>query len=84
MNDDFQHLVSILQWAANLPLVPVTGAGRMITVNEARAALLETLAEEMELHLHQVVREYDRNSEFKRRIDLAALSISAPTSQTIH
>jgi hypothetical protein len=22
MNDDFQHLVSILQWAANLPLTP--------------------------------------------------------------
>jgi hypothetical protein len=35
----------------------------MITVNEARAALLETLAEETELSLYQVVREYNRKAE---------------------
>jgi hypothetical protein len=31
-----------------------------------------------------MVREYNRNPEFKRRIDVAALSMSGPTNHTIH
>jgi hypothetical protein len=55
-----------------------------VTFNDARAGLLETMAEEMGESLLTMVREYNRNPEFKRRIDVAALSMSGPTNNTIH
>ena len=53
-------------------------------VNAVRAALLETLAEELETTLLEVVKIYNRQPEFKRRIDLAALNMSCPISNSIH
>jgi hypothetical protein len=55
-----------------------------ITFNEARHELLEAVAEDMETSLLTIVREYNHNDEFKRRIDMAALNISSPTSNSIH
>ena len=52
--------------------------------NEARQDLLEALAHEEGTSLLSVVREYNNNHEFKRRIDLAALNMSCPTSLSIH
>jgi hypothetical protein len=46
-----------------------------VSFNEARHGLLLTLAEEEGVTLYAMVREYNHNSEFKRRIDLAALNI---------
>ena len=52
--------------------------------NEARLDLLEAFVAELGVTLLAVVHEYNSNAEFKRRIDLAALNMSAPTSQSIH
>ena len=52
--------------------------------NEARAFLLETLAREMNLTFSAVQREYESNDELRRRIDLAALDVTSPGSQSIH
>jgi hypothetical protein len=52
--------------------------------NEVRLNLLEAFVAELGLTMLQVVQEYNHNSEFKRRIDLAAFSMSMPTSQAIH
>jgi len=55
-----------------------------ITFNEARHGLLEALAADLETSLLTIVREYNHNDEFKRRIDIAALNISCPISNSIH
>ena len=55
-----------------------------VTFNEARHGLLTALAQEEGWTLLTAVREYNRNYEFRRRIDITALSMCAPTSETIH
>jgi hypothetical protein len=55
-----------------------------LTFDDARLGLLEAFVSELGVTLLQVVQEYNHNSEFKRRVDIAALSMSFPTSQTIH
>jgi hypothetical protein len=55
-----------------------------VSFNEARHGLLEALAEQEGLTLPAVVREYNRNAEFKSRIDIAAMSMSVPISQSMH
>jgi hypothetical protein len=55
-----------------------------VSFNEARHGLLLTLAEEEGVTLYAMVREYNHNSEFKRRVDVAALNMSCPTSQALH
>jgi hypothetical protein len=58
-----------------------------LTFNEARHGLLEILAEDLETTLFKVVREYNHNEEFRRRIvgglvpvlrNLAVHSLIAP------
>jgi hypothetical protein len=49
---------------------------------DARNALLELLAEETEMSFREVVRQYNSGGELRRRIDIAALFISA--TGTIH
>lgn len=44
----------------------------------------EAIAEDMGWTLLEVVREYNHNPEFKRRIELTALNMSCPTSKAIH
>jgi hypothetical protein len=46
--------------------------------------LLEAFVAEMNVPLFEVIKLYERNPEFKRRIDLAALSLLHPQSETIH
>lgn len=55
-----------------------------VTFNDARRGLLQAMAEQEGLDLLALVREYNRNAEFKRRIDLAALSLISPTPQAVH
>ena len=55
-----------------------------VTFSDARHGLLAALAQEEGVTLLTAVQEYNRNYEFKRRIDLAALQLSSPTSQAIH
>ena len=57
---------------------------RVPSFNEARACLLEALALEMNLTFSAVQREYESNHELRRRIDLAALDVTSPGSQSIH
>ena len=52
--------------------------------NEARLSLIEAFVSELGVTLLAVVQEYNRNAEFKRRIDLAALNLSCPASHAIH
>jgi hypothetical protein len=52
--------------------------------NEARDSLLEVFAEQEGWTLFAAFQEYHSNTEFKRRIDLAALNMSCPTSHSIH
>jgi hypothetical protein len=51
---------------------------------ELRTGLLRAVAEEEGLAVHVVLREYNHNTEFKRRIDAAAMSLLLPTSRTVH
>jgi hypothetical protein len=46
--------------------------------------LLEAFVAELNVPLFQVIKLYHDNSEFKRRIDLAALSLLHPQSETLH
>jgi hypothetical protein len=55
-----------------------------LTFNEARQALLEQLADDLEWTLLEVVKRYNQCGELKRRIDVAAWGLSCPTSQAIH
>jgi ferritin-like metal-binding protein YciE len=55
-----------------------------ISFAEARYGLLATMAEELGEDLLAIIREYKLNAEFKRRIDLAALNMSCPTSEAVH
>ena len=50
----------------------------------ARHTLLEAMAQQEGLTLPDVVRTYNRNAEFKRRVDIAAMNMSAPASCAIH
>ena len=50
----------------------------------ARHELLEVLAEHEGRTFLEAVRTYNRNAEFKRRIDIAAMNMSAPGSYAIH
>jgi hypothetical protein len=55
-----------------------------LSFDAARAGLLEAFASIGGLTMPVVVREYNSNTEFKRRIDLVALDLLAPSSRTIH
>lgn len=55
-----------------------------LTFNEARHRLLEVMAQEWGAPLLAVVREYNKNTEFARRVDLTAMELLSPTSNTIH
>jgi hypothetical protein len=55
-----------------------------VTFNEARHGLLEALANEEGWSLLLAVQAYNTNTEFRRRIDIAALSLCCPSSETIH
>jgi hypothetical protein len=50
----------------------------------ARHELLEAFAEHQGRTLLEAVRAYNRNAEFKRRIDRAAMHMSAPASYALH
>jgi|KBSMisStandDraft_5_1062788.scaffolds.fasta_scaffold5266119_1 hypothetical protein len=52
--------------------------------DEARLGLLEAFVSELGVTLLDVVHEYNTNTEFKRRIDIAALEMSNPASHAIH
>jgi hypothetical protein len=52
--------------------------------DRARADFLESLVAEWNLPLFEIVKEYNRNPEFKRRVDIAALNLSQPESETQH
>jgi hypothetical protein len=52
--------------------------------DRARAELLEAMVAEHNLPLFKLVQEYQRNPEFKRRVDIAALSRTQPESETVH
>jgi hypothetical protein len=55
-----------------------------LSFDEARQALLEQLAEDMAWTLYEVVKAYNKGGELRRRVDIAALGLSCPTSQAIH
>jgi hypothetical protein len=55
-----------------------------LSFDDARQALLEQLAEDMAWTLYDVVKRYNKGGELKRRVDIAALGLSCPTSQSIH
>jgi hypothetical protein len=54
------------------------------TFDRVRLNLLKSFVEAFDLTLLQVVDEYVNNTEFRRRIDIAALELSNPHSETIH
>ncbi|MGH6865568.1 MAG: hypothetical protein ACREDO_05230 [Methyloceanibacter sp.] len=54
------------------------------TFDEALLGLLTAFAEGEDVPLSVVLRIYGSNGEFKRRIDIAALSLLSPTSEAIH
>jgi hypothetical protein len=55
-----------------------------IGFHNARTELLEAYADGEGIPLSEVLHEYRNNIEFRRRIDLAALNMSAPQSEAIH
>ena len=52
--------------------------------DSARDALLEAFVAELNVPLFRVEELYNTNTEFKRRVDLAALELTNPSSETIH
>jgi hypothetical protein len=52
--------------------------------NRARADFLEAMVAELNLPLFKIVHEYNNNAEFKRRVDIAALNLSQPETETLH
>ena len=57
---------------------------RSTDFDRARAEVLESMVAELNLPLFKIVREYTSNPEFKRRVDVAALSLTLPESETFH
>ena len=56
----------------------------MSEFDQALYGLLEACPEAEGISLRAMIDEYDTNVEFKRRIDLAALNLSCPTSEAVH
>jgi hypothetical protein len=54
------------------------------TFDSARSALLDSFSAELNLPLHKIVQEYQDNTEFKRRMDMAAMDMANPRSRAIH
>jgi hypothetical protein len=54
------------------------------TFDSARSALLESFVAELNVPLFRIVKLYQDNTEFKRRIDMAAMDLANPRSRAIH
>jgi hypothetical protein len=52
--------------------------------SSARHLLLEVMAEQEGCSLLDAVRTYNRNAEFKRRMDITAMNMTAAVSYAIH
>jgi hypothetical protein len=52
--------------------------------SSARHLLLEVMAEQEGCSLLDAMRTYNRNAEFKRRIDITAMNMTAAVSYAIH